>query len=66
MGLFNGAGSVDQNVWGYTDDAGEDMPLPEKINFRRYSSETEYDFDQEGYDEAMAQWHKTQPLNYWW
>ena len=65
MGLFNGAGSIDQDIWGYTKDDGEEMPLPEKENFKRYFSETEFDFDEEGFDEAMRKWHESRPLDYW-
>ena len=67
MGMFNPLGAgVDQNVWGYTKDNGEFMDMPEKEDFYSYTSETEREFNQEAFDEAMAEWHKTQPLSYWW
>jgi len=66
MGLFDMPQKSFQDVWSYTTDDGEYMPLPEKEDFYVYTSETDRYFDQEAYDEAMALWHKTQPLNYWW
>jgi len=66
MGLFGNTERIDQDVWSYTTDEGGYMPLPEREDFYVYSSETEREFDQEAFDRAMAEWHKTRPLNYWW
>ena len=55
-----------QEIWGYSTDEGEEMPLPREEDFYSYTSETEREFNQEAFDEAMAEWHKTRPLNYWW
>jgi hypothetical protein len=64
MGLFN---TTDQeDVWSYTTDDGEYMPLPKKEDFYSYTSETDREFNQEAFDEAMKEWHKQRPLNYWW
>jgi len=64
MGLFTT--SLDQDIWGYAKDDGEFMPLPEREDFNVYTSPTEYYFDEEAFEKAMAEWHKTRPLNYWW
>ncbi len=64
MGLFGAP--TEEEVWAYTKDNGEYMPLPKKTDFNVYTSPTEYYFDEEAFEKAMAEWHKTRPLNYWW